>query len=160
MQKYNTISKASERAILIDTKDDENKNDFMVHTAEHTADHTEQQEEEKYNVENKKYHNEPSTGNDQHATDIVIKINDMSITSEYIAPKSDDYIECTDITKCKAMKRIIYLMEYYNQINQAKTMDAFVMICDFIENLKNYSISKFMEDWHQCKTNHFKNQRD
>eukprot|EP01084_Bolivina_argentea_P185049 319142_1 len=87
----------------------------------------------------------------------ALSTNDEIMDTYFTQPQASDYIDCIrgehNVANCNVAKRIVHLLQYYNQ---SKTISVY----DYISSLKHYSVPKFMEDWHQCKTNHFKNQRD
>eukprot|EP01084_Bolivina_argentea_P048384 89163_1 len=95
---------------------------------------------------------------------INIDINNITIPSKYVEPREDDYTRCKgDISKCNAVNRVVHLLHYYKSMikqNMQQENDSFINIFEYIMTLQNYSISKFMEDWYQCKKNHLKTEHD
>eukprot|EP01084_Bolivina_argentea_P083743 151610_1 len=98
---------------------------------------------------------------EEHTMDNANKINtanvdimihdatDINIASEFVAPQPDDYILCkNEFSKCNALQRIVHLLKIHKTMNELN-------IYDYISTLKNYDVSILMEDWYQCKNNHF-----
>eukprot|EP01084_Bolivina_argentea_P304144 525189_1 len=88
---------------------------------------------------------------------------EINLISNFVEVRDDDYLCNGDITKCNAIKRVIHLLEYYKTY-QIKLMENEVSVFPMYEyitsSLKNYSVGMFLEDWHQCKKNHFKTESD
>eukprot|EP01084_Bolivina_argentea_P165420 287386_1 len=81
----------------------------------------------------------------------------------FIQHHVNDYIKCEeDITGCNAVKRIIHLLEFYdqNQKTLKYTNNDIVLLYEYISSLTEYAMSTFMEDWYHCKTKHLKSEND
>eukprot|EP01084_Bolivina_argentea_P051520 94778_1 len=85
-----------------------------------------------------------------------------NLTSNFIELKDDDFVCEGDIRQCNVIKRIIHIMEFYVAFKKIMSENATLVIplYEFIETLKHYHITQFMEDWYQCKQNHFKTNDD
>eukprot|EP01083_Nonionella_stella_P120931 362933_1 len=66
-----------------------------------------------------------------------------------------------DIINCKAIKRVINLLEFY-KLHQHALLNNEESVIPLFEHIsqKDYGIPMFMEDWYQCKRNHFKTPND
>eukprot|EP01083_Nonionella_stella_P270838 917363_1 len=70
---------------------------------------------------------------------------------------------CDDhIANCEAIKRIVRVLEFYksHQTTLLNNEESVIPLFEHISSVKNYGISMFMEDWYQCKKNHFKTPND
>eukprot|EP01083_Nonionella_stella_P120932 362936_1 len=67
-----------------------------------------------------------------------------------------------DIINCKAIKRVINLLEFYKLHQHAllNNEESVIPLFEHLSSLNDYGIPMFMEDWYQCKRNHFKTPND
>eukprot|EP01084_Bolivina_argentea_P127397 225323_1 len=85
--------------------------------------------------------------------------------SIFIAPQASDYVDCKSTdhkgTDCAILKRIIFLLKYYDKQQKLKNYSTTSSaIYEYISSLPNYDVPAFMEDWYQCKKNHLTNTND
>eukprot|EP01084_Bolivina_argentea_P290787 499606_1 len=84
--------------------------------------------------------------------------SNLSSTVEFVEPRDSDYINCQSndhsIENCNVMKRIYHLLKHY-QTQQHMHQKTY----DYLSTFNNYNMSTFMEDWHQVKKNHLKEQK-
>eukprot|EP01083_Nonionella_stella_P219946 787395_1 len=67
-----------------------------------------------------------------------------------------------DIANCKAIKRIIHLLEFYKLHQHAllNNEESVIPLFEHLSSVNDYGIPMFMEDWYQCKKKHFKTPSD
>eukprot|EP01084_Bolivina_argentea_P150824 263342_1 len=106
------------------------------------------EEEEKYDTEYK--HNQQQYQSQRTHIEICTHTNSFVQNSneriQFVAPRESDYIDCQnigqDIDKCNVIKRIIWLLIYY-QHNKNANMYEYM-------SSNSYGIHIFMEDWYQA----------
>eukprot|EP01084_Bolivina_argentea_P127396 225322_1 len=85
---------------------------------------------------------------------------------EFIIPRESDDVDCKskdhNATDCNTMKRIIFLLKYYEQQQQALKNNSInsMPIYDYVSSLENYDVPTLMDDWYRCKKNHLKGKDD
>eukprot|EP01084_Bolivina_argentea_P290793 499620_1 len=86
---------------------------------------------------------------------------DPNKISQFVEPRNSDYTDCQrndhNVKNCPLMKRILHLLSYYHQQQQQKHHN--IQMYEYLDKL-HYNFPTFMEDWHQAKNNHFKENRD
>eukprot|EP01084_Bolivina_argentea_P030856 57112_1 len=79
----------------------------------------------------------------------------------FAQPQVDDYDICQNIRECKAIQRIIHLLQYYSQQTMmSKNAEYIVPIYEYISSLTTYAVPMVMDDWYHSKTKHFQDQDD
>eukprot|EP01084_Bolivina_argentea_P010476 19507_1 len=72
---------------------------------------------------------------------------------ELVQPKEGDYIDCHDNAHqskdCNVLKRILHLLCRYQDHDD---------MYEYLSSLKDYDLPTFLEDWHQAKNNHLRNE--
>eukprot|EP01083_Nonionella_stella_P291491 991838_1 len=95
----------------------------------------------------------------QHVQETVIHPHKSWFQKQMAVKPQSVGLSCgADITRCEAIKRIVYLLEFYksHQRTLLHHEESVIPLFEHLSSLKNYGMSMFMEDWYQCKQNHFK----
>eukprot|EP01084_Bolivina_argentea_P036904 68221_1 len=81
---------------------------------------------------------------------------------DFMKPLVDDYIKCKyeDTIDCRAAKRMLHILQYYNDIKTTNSDEKSMLIHDYLLTFVNYSISLLMEDWYHCKKMHLNDETD
>eukprot|EP01084_Bolivina_argentea_P253225 425295_1 len=79
----------------------------------------------------------------------------------FTQPQESDYVECQrhdhQIQNCNVIKRIIYLLTYYQQY---PSKYQHPQLYEYFTSLQKYDVPTFLEDCHQAKNNHLTEQND
>eukprot|EP01084_Bolivina_argentea_P302836 522789_1 len=115
-----------------------------------------EEEEEKYYIGS----HEPLNISTRNLQKLIPNNTPMRHKTNFVEYHIEDYIQCSgDISECKAMQRIIHLLDYQRSTlpdcNQDKNP-----LYEYIVSFNHYSVAAFMEDWYHSKTVHFKTDID
>eukprot|EP01084_Bolivina_argentea_P094696 170259_1 len=85
-----------------------------------------------------------------------LSLTDKKNYMKFVGSQKADYMDCQHndhhISDCKVLKRIIHLLSYYSQQQ--------LSIYEYISTLKYYDVPRLMEDWHQTKINHLRDEQN
>eukprot|EP01084_Bolivina_argentea_P302837 522790_1 len=78
--------------------------------------------------------------------------SDEACAVVFVESRESDHIDCSSghsIKECNVTKRILHLLTYYQQNQNSQWYE-------YLTSLKNYNFGAFLEDWHQMKNNHLR----